>query len=120
MRENEGSWESLEESGEVWKSFEKSEDSPLSLSLQSFLLTSPTPLQILPLMPRTKTIKPIQRDYQRFQITIKDDFDTYSYTLKLPDTSPFDIMEAVCKKYKVDCPVGEWIGSGFRNQKVIE
>jgi hypothetical protein len=68
----------------------------------------------------SKTIKPLQRNYERFQIIIKDEFDTYSYTLKLPDTSPFDIIEAVCKKYKVDAPVGEWIGSGFRTTKVIE
>ena len=62
----------------------------------------------------------IQKDYQRFQIIVKDDFDTYSYTLKLPDTSPFDIIETICKKYNVDAPVGEWIGNGFRRPIKVE
>ena len=84
-------------------------------------LTCPPLLSKLPTMP--KTIKPISKppkDYSRFQIIIKDEFDTYSYTMKLPDTSSFDIMETICKKYKVDAPVGEWIGNGFRSPKVIE
>jgi hypothetical protein len=71
-------------------------------------------------MPRTKTLKPLQRDYSRYQIIIKDEFDSYSYTVKLPDTSAFDIIETICKKYKIDSPVGEWVGSGFRTPKVIE
>ena len=69
---------------------------------------------------KSKKIKPIPKDYYRFQIIIKDEYDSYCYTLKLPDTSPFDIMETICKKYKVDAPVGEWIGYGFRAPKVIE